>query len=180
MQKLTKQQINAVAHNLILEEVLVSAWEFVCSLAPTNEWEYAFTNSAAEDYMDTIWQTTQNVTMGTSLMLYDAKTMYDAAYSNYESLLNVNLAELTVGKVYEAMDDISGDTAMREEYYGTLREHFLNFVKANPLYKLEETEYRGHYVLTSTHSQAQKNKLVHDYCSRWDAYEYVELNNELA
>ena len=92
MQKLTKQQINAVAHNLILEEVLATAWDFVCAMVPTNDWEYAFTNSAAEDYMDTLWQTTQNVTMHESLNLYDAKTMYDAAYDNYHILLNRNLA----------------------------------------------------------------------------------------
>jgi len=180
MQKLTKQQINAVAHNLILEEVLAVAWDFVCAMVPTNEWEYAFTNSASEDYMDTLWQTTQNVELHESLMLYDAKTMYDAAYDNYSSLLNRNLAELTVSDIYETLDDISGDTAMREEYYSNLVHHFKKFTADNTDYKLEETEYRGHYVLTSTHTQAQKNSLVHDYCSRYDAYEYVELNNELA
>ena len=179
MQKLTKQQINAVAHNLILEDVLATAWDFVCAMVPTNDWEYAFTNSAAEDYMDTLWQTTQNVTMHESLNLYDAKTMYDAAYDNYHSLLNRNLAELTVSDIYETLDDISGDTAMREEYYSHLVSHFKKFVADNKQFALEETEYRGNYVLTSTHSQAQKNKLVHDYCSRYDAYEYVELNNEL-
>ena len=178
MQKLTTQQINAVAHNLILEEVLATAWDFVCAMVPTNDWEYAFTNSAAEDYMDTLWQTTQNVTMHESLNLYDAKTMYDAAYDNYSSLLNRNLADLTVSDIYETLDDISGDTAMREEYYCNLVSHFKRFVADNKQFALEETEYRGNYVLTSTHSQAEKNKMVHDYCSRYDAYEYVELNNE--
>ena len=180
MQKLTKQQINAVAHNLILEDVLASAWDFVCNLAPSREFDYAFVNTASDDYMDTIWHTTQNVQLSRSLLQIDAEDMYDNALQLFTAnFLNTNLATLTVEEVYATLDDISGDTAMREEYYSHLVSHFKKFVADNKQFALEETEYRGNYVLTSTHSQAQKNKLVHDYCSRYDAYEYVELNNEL-
>ena len=57
MQKLNKATVNAIAHNIIIDNVLKTAWDFVCSLAPTNEFDYAYTNTATEDYCDTTWHT---------------------------------------------------------------------------------------------------------------------------
>ena len=178
--KLTKKQIDAVAHNLILDKVLQSAWDFVCNLAPTNEFDYAFVNSAAEDYCDTIWQTTQNVKLHESLDLIDARDMYNTAFDNYSCLLDTNLANLTVEEVYETLDDISGDTAMRESYYSMLAQHFQNFTKSDSNYALQSTEYKGCYVLVSKHSYAQREELVQQYLDKYDAYDLVELNNDLA
>ena len=178
--KLTKKQIDAVAHNLILDKVLQSAWDFVCNLAPTNEFDYAFVNSAAEDYCDTIWQTTQNVKLHESLDLIDARDMYNTAFDNYSCLLDTNLANLTVEEVYETLDDISGDTAMRESYYSMLAQHFQNFTKSDSNYALQSTEYKGCYVLVSKHTYAQREELVQQYLDKYDAYDLVELNNDLA
>ena len=181
MQKLNKQTVNAVAHNLILEDVLASAWDFVCNLAPSREFDYAFVNTASDDYMDTIWHTTQNVQLSRSLLQIDAEDMYDNALQLFTAnFLNVNLATLTVEEVYATLDDISGDTAMREEYYATLTQHFKQFVAKNPLFKLEETEYKGCYKLVSTHTYSDKKQLVSNYLTRYDAHEYVELNNTIA
>ena len=178
--KLTKKQIDAVAHNLILDKVLQSAWDFVCNLAPTNEFDYAFVNSAAEDYCDTIWQTTQNVKLHESLDLMDANSMYETARDNFSCLLDTNLANLTVEEVYETLDDISGDTAMRESYYSMLAQHFQNFTKSDSNYALQSTEYKGCYVLVSKHTYAQREELVQQYLDKYDAYDLVELNNDLA
>tara|TARA_B100000073_G_scaffold107575_1_gene86497 strand:- start:115 stop:657 length:543 start_codon:yes stop_codon:yes gene_type:complete len=180
MQKLTNQQINAVAHNLIIGTVLESAWDFVCSLAPTNEFDYAFTNTASEDYCDTIWHTTQNVKLHESLDLIDARDMYDNAVGAFNNFVNTNLADLTVEEVYATLDDISGDTAMRDNYYAQLRSHFAKFVADNPLFALEETEYDYCYKLVSTHNPAQKSALVREYVEEHDAVDYIELNNDLA
>ena len=111
--------------------MLQSAWDFVCSLAPTNEFEYAYTNSATEDYCDTIWHTTQNVKLHESLNLIDARDMYNTAVDNYYNFVDTNLADLTVEAVYESLDSISGDTAMRDSYYAQLRSHFKQFVADN-------------------------------------------------
>ena len=177
MQKLNKQTVNAVAHNLIIDSVLKTAWDFVCSLAPTNDFEYAFTNSASEDYCDTIWHTTQNVTLHESLDLIDATDMYNTAVAHFHNFLDTNIADLTVSCVYEYLDEISGDTAMRENYYSLLREHFANFVKQNSLFALESTEYKGCYKLVSKHTYADKVQLVSDYLAQHDAYDLVQLNN---
>ncbi len=181
MQKLNKQTVNAVAHNIILEDVLASAWDFVCNLAPSREFDYAFTNTASEDYMDTIWHTVQNVKLHDSLLQVDAEDMYNNALHLYKAnFINQNLAEITVEEVYATLDDISGDTAMREEYYATLLHHFKQFVAKNPLFALEESEYKGCYKLVSKHTYADKKQLVSNYLNRYDAYEYVELNNSIA
>ena len=180
MKKLSKKIVNAIAHNLIIDKVLQSAWDFVCNLAPTNEFDYAFVNSASEDYCDTIWHTTQNVKLGESLDLIDARDMYDTAVDNFSSLLDTNLANITVEDVYENLDDISGDTAMRENYYSLLRSHFEQFTKSDSNYELQSTEYKGRYVLVSKHSYAQREQLVLDYLNKYDAYDLVDLNNELA
>ena len=180
MQKLNKQTVNAISHNIILDKVLNCAWDFVCNLAPTNEFDYAFVNSACEDYCDTSWHVTQNVKLHESLDLIDARDMYDTALSNFHNFLDTNIANLTVEEVYENLDDISGDTAMRENYYSLLTSHFQNFVKANPQYVLESTEYKGCYKLVSTHTYAQRKQLVVDYLTQYDASEYIELNNEIA
>ena len=180
MQKLNKQTVNAVAHNLILDSVLKSAWDFVCSLAPTNDFDYAFTNSASEDYCDTIWHTTQNVTLHESLDLIDATDMYNTAVDNFSSMLNTNLADLTVSCVYENLDNISGDTAMRDNYYAQLRSHFKQFVAHNKHFALEETEYAYCYKLVSKHTYADKKALVRSYLEEHSAYDLVELNNTLA
>ena len=180
MQKLNKQTVNAIAHNLILDTVLQCAWDFVCNLAPTNEFNYAFVNSAAEDYCDTIWHTTQNVKLHESLDLIDARDMYTTAFDNYSCMLDTNLATLSVEDVYENLDDISGDTAMRENYYSLLRTHFEEFVKSDSNYALESTEYKGCYKLVSKHSYAQREELVRSYLEEHSAYDLIELNNDLA
>ena len=178
--KLTKKQILAVSHNLILDKVLQCAWDFVCNLAPTNEFDYAFVNSAAEDYCDTIWHTTQNVTIHESLDLIDATSMYETAVSNYSCMLDTNLANISVEDVYEALDDISGDTAMRESYYSILQTHFEEFTKSDSNYALQSTQYKGCYVLVSKHTYAQREELVRSYLEEHNAYHLVELNNDLA
>ena len=178
--KLDKATVNAVAHNLILDQVLQSAWDFVCDLAPTNEFNYAFVNSASEDYCDTIWHTTQNVKLSESLDLIDATDMYTTALDNFHSMLDTNIANISVEDVYENLDYISGDTAMRENYYSLLRSHFQNFVKCDSKYALESTEYKGCYVLVSKHTYADKLQLVTAYLEEHDAYDYIDLNNDLA
>ena len=178
--KLDKATVNAVAHNLILDKVLQSAWDFVCNLAPTNEFDSAFVNSASEDYCDTIWHTTQNVKLGESIDLIDARDMYDCAVDNFSTMLDTNLANISVSDVYENLDEIYGDTAMRENYYSLLRSHFEQFVKADSNYALQSTEYKGRYVLTSKHSYADKLQLVTAYLEEHDAYDYIDLNNDLA
>ena len=180
MQKLNKQTVNAIAHNLILDNVLQTAWAFVCNLAPTNEFNYAFVNSAAEDYCDTIWHTTQNVKLHESLDLIDARDMYTTAFDNYSCMLDTNLATLSVEDVYENLDDISGDTAMRENYYSLLRTHFEEFVKSDSNYALESTEYKGCYKLVSKHTYAQREELVRGYLEEHSAYDLIELNNTIA
>ena len=179
MQKLNKQTVNAVAHNLILDKVLKTAWDFVCSLAPTNDFEYAFVNSAAEDYCDTIWHTTQNVTLHESLDLIDATDMYNTAVAHFHNFLNTNLADLTVEEVYEYLDDISGDTAMRDNYYALLRTHFKQFVADNKHFALEETEYEYCYKLVSKHTYADKVQLVSQYLNEHSAHDLVQLNNTI-
>ena len=178
--KLSKKQIDAVAHNLILDKAIQCAWEFVCNLAPTNDFDYAFTNTAAEDYCDTIWQTTQNVKLHESLDLIDARDMYNTAVDNYSCLLDTNIATLTVEDVYETLDDISGDTAMRESYYSILHSHFEQFTKSDSNYALCSTQYKGCYKLVSVHTAAQREELVVNYLEEYDAYNLVELNNEIA
>ena len=178
--KLDKATVNAVAHNLILDKVLQSAWDFVCNLAPTNEFDYAFVNSASEDYCDTIWHTTQNVKLGESIDLIDARDMYDCAVDNFSTMLDTNIASLSVEDVYENLDEIYGDTAMRENYYSLLRSHFENFVKSDSKYALESTQYKGRYVLVSKHSYADKVQLVSAYLEEYDAYDLVDLNNTIA
>ena len=180
MQKLNKATVNAISHNIILGKVLESAWDFVCNLAPTNEFDYAFVNSAAQDYCDTTWHTTQNVTISESLDLIDARDMYDTALSNYSSFLDTNIADLSVEEVYETLDDISGDTAMRESYYSLLRTHFEEFVKSDSNYALESTQYKGCFKLVSTHTYSQRKALVEDYLTKYDASEYIQLNNTIA
>jgi len=183
MQKLNKATVNAISHNIILGKVLESAWDFVCNLAPTNEFDYAFVNSACEDYCDTSWHVTQNVTISESLDLIDARDMYDTALSNYSSFLDTNIADLSVEEVYETLDDISGDTAMRESYYSILRTHFEEFVKSDSNFVLESTQYKGCYKLVSNHTYAQRKALVVDYLTKYDIApddKYIELNNEIA
>jgi len=180
MQKLNKQTVNAIAHNIILDKVLQSAWDFVCNLAPTNEFDYAFVNSACEDYCDTSWHVTQNVKLSESLDLIDARDMYDTALSNFTGLLDTNIATLTVEDVYATLDEISGDTAMRENYYSYLTSHFEAFTKSDSNYALQSTQYKGCYKLVSTHTYAQREQLVVDYLTKYDAYEHIELNNDLA
>jgi len=180
MQKLNKATVNAISHNIILGKVLESAWDFVCNLAPTNEFDYAFVNSACEDYCDTSWHVTQNVTISESLDLIDARDMYDTALSNYSSFLDTNIADLSVEEVYETLDDISGDTAMRESYYSLLRTHFEEFVKSDSNYALESTQYKGCFKLVSTHTYSQRKALVEDYLTKYDASEYIQLNNTIA
>ena len=181
MQKLNKQTVNAVAHNLILEDVLASAWDFVNSLAPARDFDYAFVNSASDDYMDTIWHTVQNVQISESLLQIDNEDMYNNALHLYKAnFLNVNLADISVEEVYATLDDISGDTAMREEYYSLLRSHFKNFVKDNKHFALQETEYKGCYKLVTTATAKQKSVLALDYLNRWDCEEYIEMGNEIS
>ena len=177
MQKLNEKTVNAVAHNIILDSVLQTAWDFVCSLAPTNDFEYAYTNSATEDYCDTTWHVVQNVVLHESLDLQDANEMYNTAVDNYYNFVNVNLATVSVEDVYESLNSISGDTAMRDTYYSLLREHFNNFVADNSAYKFVEDDYS--YTLTSTHTYADKVQLVTDYLAQYDCADYIQLDNTI-
>ena len=181
MQKLNKKTVNAIAHNIIVGDAIASAWDFVTSMQVCNEFEYAFCNSATGDYCDTLWHTTQNVKLGQSMDLIDQKDMADTAYNNFVGAFeDVNIQEIAVEDVYTALDSISGDTAMRDNYYFNLRQHFEAFVKSNTDYALEETEFKGHFKFVSKHTQKQKEKLVRDYLNTFDAWEHVELNNDLA
>ena len=177
MQKLNKQTVNAVAHNIIIDNVLQTAWDFVCSLAPTNEFDYAFTNTATEDYCDTSWHVVQNVKLHESLDLIDANDMYNNATDLFYNFVDTNLATLTVEDVYDTLNSISGDTAMRDTYYSLYEEHYKNFVADNPKYKFVEGEYTSS--LTSTHTYADKVALVKDYLSKYNAVDYIQLNNSL-
>ena len=159
--------------------MLKCAWDFVCSLAPTNEFEYAFTNTATEDYCDTSWHVVQNVKLYDSLDLIDQRDMYETASGSFYNFVEVNVQDLTVSEIYETLDSISGDTAMRDTYYSLLEEHFRDFVKQNPLFKLEDTEYKGCYKLVSTHTYADKKQLVSDYLKQYDAHKFVQLNNTI-
>ena len=79
------------------------------------------------------------------------------------------------------MDSIDGDTAMRENYYMQLQQHFKNFVDQNTQYKLvAHPEFRGNYTLVSKHTAKQKEKMVREYLEKYDAWEHIELNNDLA
>ena len=180
MQKtLNKKTVNAIAHNIIVGDAIASAWDFVTSMQVHNEFEYAFCNSATGDYCDTLWHTTQNVKLGQSLDLIDQNDMAQTALSNFlNAFEDVNIQEIAVEDVYTALDSIAGDTAMRDNYYSNLRTHFNNFVKTNTQYAFEETEF-GCYKLVSKHTQKQKEKLVRDYLNKYDAWEYVQLNNDL-
>jgi len=181
MQKLNKKTVNAIAHNLIVGDAITHAWDFVTSMQVHNEFEYAFVNSAADDYCDTCWHTTQNVKLGQSMNLIDQKDMADTAYNNFMyAFEDVNIAEITVEDVYKALDSIDGDTAMRENYYMQLQQHFKNFVDQNTQYKLvAHPEFRGNYTLVSKHTAKQKEKMVREYLEKYDAYDHIELNNEL-
>tara|TARA_B100000424_G_C22642632_1_gene355068 strand:- start:27 stop:581 length:555 start_codon:yes stop_codon:yes gene_type:complete len=182
MQKtLNKKTVNAIAHNLIVGDAITHAWDFVTNMQVHNEFDYAFVNSAADDYCDTCWHTTQNVKLGQSMDLIDQKDMADTAYNNFMyAFEDVNIAEITVEDVYKALDSIDGDTAMRENYYMQLQQHFKNFVESNTQYKLvENKKYKGNYTLVSKHTAKQKEKMVVDYLNKYDAYEHIELNNEL-
>ena len=180
MQKLNKKTVNAIAHNIIVDEAIQTAWCFVTNMQIHNDFEYAFCNSATGDYCDTLWHTTQNVKLGQSLDLIDQKDMADTAYDNFMGAFeDVNIQEISVEDVYEAMYSISGDTAMRDNYYSNLREHFKGFAKSNTQFAFEETEYKGCYKFVSKHTAKQKEKMVRDYLNKYDAWEYIQLNNDL-
>ena len=181
MQKLTKKIVNAIAHNLIVGEAITHAWDFVTSMQVHNEFDYAFINSAADDYCDTCWHTTQNVKLGQSMDLIDQNDMAQTALSNFlYAFEDVNIAEITVEDVYKALDQISGDTAMRENYYMQLQQHFKNFVDQNTNFAFKrEGEYEA-YKLVSKHTAKQKEKMVREYLEKYDAYDHIELNNDLA
>ena len=183
MQKtLNKKTVNAIAHNLIVGDAITTAWDFVTSMQVHNEFDYAFVNSAADDYCDTCWHTTQNVKLGQSMDLIDQNDMAQTALGNFlYAFEDKNIAEITVEDVYKAMDSIDGDTAMRENYYMQLRQHFKNFVESNTQYELvAHEEYKGCYTLVSRHTAKQKEKLVRDYLNKYDAWQHIELNNDLA
>ena len=176
---LTKDQINAVAHNIIVDKVLQSVWDFTTNLAYMQEFDYAFTNTATEDYCDTSWHTTQNVKLYKSLQHCDAEDMYETAKAHFDNFVNVNLATVTVEEIFTTFDDISGDTAMRDEYYTKLHMHFEDFANANKNFKFTCDEYYN-YSFTSTHTFADKKALVLDYLDKYSAEEYIEINNEIA
>jgi hypothetical protein len=177
--KLNKQTVLAVAHNIIIDSVLKCAWDFVTSLAPTNEFEYAYTNTATEDYCDTSWHVVQNVKLYESLDYIDTVDMYNNATQLFSNFVETNLANVTVEEVYATLDNISGDTAMRDNYYAHLRSHFKQFVQNNPLFALEETEYDYCYKLVSKHTYADKVALVNNYLSKYNAVDYIQLNNTI-
>ena len=180
--KLNKKTVNAIAHNLIMDSAIQTAWDFVTDMQVHNEFDYAFVNSAADDYCDTCWHTTQNVKIGESLDLIDQKDMADTAYDNFMgALTGRNIAEMAVEDVYAALDSIDGDTAMRENYYSNLKWHFEKMCKADSNFELvEHNEWKGNYTLVSKHSAKTKEKMVAEYLEKYDAYEHIELNNELS
>lgn len=182
MQKLNKKTVNAIAHNIIVGDAIASAWDFVTGLGDKSDFDYAFVNSAADDYCDTCWHTTQNVKIEYSLLQIDAEDMYNNAKDKFVSnFVGVNIQEISVEEVYKALDSIDGDTAMRENYYSNLQQHFKNFVKNNAQYELvAHEEFRGCYTLVSKHTAEQKEKLVRDYLNKYDAWQHIELNNDLA
>ena len=178
--KLTKKTVNAIAHNLIMDNAIQTAWSFVTEMQVGNDFDYAFVNSAADDYCDTSWHTTQNVKLGQSMDLIDAKDMADTAYDNFMGFMDKNIADMTVADVYKEMDEIGGDTAMRESYYSQLQWHFEKMCKADSNFELvEHREWKGNYTLVSKHTAKTKEKMVVDYLEKYDAYEYIELDNEL-
>jgi len=179
--KLTKKTIDAIAHNLIVGQAIECAWDFVTSMQVGKDFDYAFCNSATGDYCDTLWHTTQNVKLGQSLDLIDQKDMADTAYDNFMGAFeDVNIQEIMVEDVFEALDSIGGDTAMRENYYSNLCQHFDRFVKSNTQFELvAHPKWKGEYTLVSKHTPKQKEKLVLDYLNKFDAWEHVELNNDL-
>ena len=179
--KLTKKTIDAIAHNLIVGQAIECAWDFVTSMQVGKDFDYAFCNSATGDYCDTLWHTTQNVKLGQSLDLIDQKDMADTAYDNFMGAFeDVNIQEIQVEDVFEALDSIGGDTAMRENYYSNLCQHFDRFVKSNTQFELvAHPKWKGEYTLVSKHTPKQKEKLVRDYLNKFDAWEHVELNNDL-
>jgi hypothetical protein len=179
--KLTKKVINAIAHNLIMDDAIQCAWAFVADMQVGRDFEYAFVNSAADDYCDTCWHTTQNVKIGQSLDLTDQKDMADAAYDNFMcAFTDKNIADMRVEDTYEAMTDIGGDTAMRENYYSNLQWHFERMVKEDSNFELVESpQWKGNYTLVSKHSAKTKEKMVVEYLEKYDAYDHIELNNEL-
>lgn len=179
--KLTKKVINAIAHNLIMDDAIQMAWAFVADMQVGKDFEYAFVNSAADDYCDTCWQTTQNVKIGQSLDLTDQKDMADTAYDNFMcAFTDKNIADMRVEDTYEAMTDIGGDTAMRENYYSNLKWHFERMVKEDDNFELVESkEWKGHYTLVSKHTAKTKEKMVREYLEKYDAYDIIEMDNEL-
>ena len=182
MQKtLNKKTVNAIAHNIIVGDAIASAWDFVTSMQVHNEFDYAFCNSATGDYCDTLWHTTQNVKLGQSMDLIDQNDMAQTALSNFlYAFEDKNIAEITVEDVYKAMDSIDGDTAMRENYYMQLQQHFKNFVDQNTNFAFKrEGEYEA-YKLVSKHTAKQNEKMVREYLEKYDAYDHIELNNDLA
>jgi len=180
MQKLNKKTVNAIAHNLIMDDAIQTAWAFVTGMSVGNDFDYAFVNSAADDYCDTCWHTTQNVKLGESLDLIDAKDMADTAYHNFMGLMDQNIAEMTVEDVYKEMDSIGGDTAMRESYYSQLVWHFEEMCKSDSNFELvAHAEYKGEYTLVSKHTAKTKEKMVLEYLEKYDAYDHIEVGNEM-
>ena len=176
---LTTAQINAVAHNILIEEVLQTAWDFVTSLGDKSDFDYAFVNTASDDYMDTTWHTVQNVKIGYSLLQQDSEDMYNNAKDLFvNNFINVNLATITVEEVYDTLNDISGDTAMRDEYYGKLDWHFKQFAEKNTNFAFKrEGEYEA-YKLTCVLTAKQKAKLVRDYIGNYTyMQDEIVLNN---
>ena len=178
--KLTTAQIDAVAHNIVIETVLKTAWDFVNSLGDEAQFDYAFTNTSTEDYMDTSWHTVQNVRMHYSLLQQDSEDMYNNAKTLFvNNFVDENLATISVEEVYDTLNDISGDTAMRDEYYTKLHMHFEDFANANKNFEFTCDEYYN-YSFTSTHTFADKKALVLDYLDKYSAEEYIEIGNEIA
>lgn len=176
---LTTAQIDAVAHNLLIEEVLTCAWDFVNSLGDEAQFDYAFTNTAVEDYMDTTWHTTQNVKMHRSMLQCDSEDMYNNAKTIFvNNFVDVNLATLTAETVYATLDNISGDTAMREEYYAKLSDHFKQFANNNKHFAFDKVGKYDDYKLTCVATAKQREALVRDYIGNYTyTQDCIVLNN---
>ena len=180
--KLTTAQIDAVAHNILIEEVLQTAWDFVNSLGDEAQFDYAFTNTSTEDYMDTTWHTVQNVKLHYSLLQVDSEDMYNNAKTLFvNNFVDVNLATITVEEVYDTLNSISGDTAMRDAYYDKLNWHFKQLAEKNSKFAFKrEGEYEA-YKLTTVLTAKGKRKLVEDYVNNYTYKEEdIVLNNEIA
>ena len=97
------------------------------------------------------------------------------------NFVDTNLATITVEEVYDTLNDISGDTAMRDEYYCKLEGHFKQFAEKNDKFAFVQQGEWDTYKLSCVLSAKQKAKLVQDYIGNYTyTQDEIVLNNEIA